>query len=560
MRKIDGITLISLVITIVVLLILTGFSYSVLIGENGIISKANHAKLMTEVQACIEEIELAKLGMKIDKVKKISLENIESEINEYLGEDKAESFNIKNDEEKIFFLYKGYIFSIDKYSKVQYEGEDENLLKPFLGMSGYVEDGLILLFDGENNTGEDKHSNDSTIWKDLSKSKNDAELMGGASWEEDGLRLDGKTGKAKFKGDIPNNYTIFITLEADELVGTYPRLFGEDPFPSMHLRSVSSYALSFNGQNLDKVFPGYIYISPKKKVNICITYDGRYISLYYDGEKVSEIPTSTLPASTINAYLGAREANDRQLKGKIYNFMIYDRVLNYKEIQKNKNICMKEEQKSNISVYEEEGLTLLYDGIENTEKLHDDTVSIWKDLSGGDNNGVLSGGTSWGENHLNLDGNTGKVAYKGTITDEYTISMTLKADKVNTHPRLFAENSFPTVYLYSNASEKSYDFSLYAHGKDTKFITRTAIEENKLTNVCITYDGAKIVLYVDGVKKGELDSTIKAKSTVTAFIGGREANDRQLKGKIYNYLVYDRVLTEEQIYNNASVSLERFKD
>ena len=43
-KKEQGITLIALVVTIVVLLILAGVSIAMLIGENGIITRASEAK------------------------------------------------------------------------------------------------------------------------------------------------------------------------------------------------------------------------------------------------------------------------------------------------------------------------------------------------------------------------------------------------------------------------------------------------------------------------------------------------------------------------------------
>lgn len=57
-----GITLIALVITIVVLLILAGVSIAMLTGNNGLITKADYAKLKTEVSQMQEELELFKTG------------------------------------------------------------------------------------------------------------------------------------------------------------------------------------------------------------------------------------------------------------------------------------------------------------------------------------------------------------------------------------------------------------------------------------------------------------------------------------------------------------------
>ncbi len=57
-NKSKGITLISLVITIIVLLILAGVTIAMLTGDNGIIGKAGEAKFKTELSAVAEEYDL----------------------------------------------------------------------------------------------------------------------------------------------------------------------------------------------------------------------------------------------------------------------------------------------------------------------------------------------------------------------------------------------------------------------------------------------------------------------------------------------------------------------
>ena len=56
----EGITLIALVVTIVVLLILAGVSLNLVLGNNGIITKAQDAKLMTRAGSAEDEVELWK--------------------------------------------------------------------------------------------------------------------------------------------------------------------------------------------------------------------------------------------------------------------------------------------------------------------------------------------------------------------------------------------------------------------------------------------------------------------------------------------------------------------
>ena len=66
MKNEKGITLIALVVTIVVLLILAGVSISMLTGENGIVTRAQEAKIMTELATVNEAIDLYKTEKTMD--------------------------------------------------------------------------------------------------------------------------------------------------------------------------------------------------------------------------------------------------------------------------------------------------------------------------------------------------------------------------------------------------------------------------------------------------------------------------------------------------------------
>lgn len=66
MRKQNGITLIALVITIIVLLILAGVSIAMLTGENGILSNATQAQIDTDRENAIESIDLALQAIKVE--------------------------------------------------------------------------------------------------------------------------------------------------------------------------------------------------------------------------------------------------------------------------------------------------------------------------------------------------------------------------------------------------------------------------------------------------------------------------------------------------------------
>ena len=67
MRKQKGITLIALVVTVIVLIILAGVSISLVLGENGIVSKAKKAKENTELAKTEEETMLNDLAKQIEE-------------------------------------------------------------------------------------------------------------------------------------------------------------------------------------------------------------------------------------------------------------------------------------------------------------------------------------------------------------------------------------------------------------------------------------------------------------------------------------------------------------
>ena len=67
MKNQKGITLIVLVITIIVMLVLAGVSINTIVGENGILSKAQSAKLLSEESAWIENAEMIATQAVINK-------------------------------------------------------------------------------------------------------------------------------------------------------------------------------------------------------------------------------------------------------------------------------------------------------------------------------------------------------------------------------------------------------------------------------------------------------------------------------------------------------------
>ncbi len=105
-EKINGVTLISLAITIVVLLILAGVTLSLTIGDTGIITQAQKAKASQEIAAIKEDMQLAILDKELEKGGTgLTKEELEEIAGNY-GELQEDGNTIKTDE--------GYEIKIDE--------------------------------------------------------------------------------------------------------------------------------------------------------------------------------------------------------------------------------------------------------------------------------------------------------------------------------------------------------------------------------------------------------------------------------------------------------------
>ncbi|MFQ7075032.1 MAG: leucine-rich repeat domain-containing protein [Clostridia bacterium] len=111
----NGITLIALVITIIILLILAGVTIATLTGDNGILTQAGNAKEATQKAEAQEEVNLALANLKIeenqrdisqDEKKKILFE----ELKQFYPEQEPESI-VSVEGEKIFIKHRGYEFN-----------------------------------------------------------------------------------------------------------------------------------------------------------------------------------------------------------------------------------------------------------------------------------------------------------------------------------------------------------------------------------------------------------------------------------------------------------------
>ncbi len=138
--KEKGITLISLVITIIILIILSGVTLQVTIGKNGLITRAQKQKEEQEIIIITEELEIRKATVAVENNGKVTIEDYL----EYLqGNGKLQNNEITSVEEEN--EENTYIIVDDKYTYLLQEEKNGNLLIIYEGKAGKLKPRIVNL-------------------------------------------------------------------------------------------------------------------------------------------------------------------------------------------------------------------------------------------------------------------------------------------------------------------------------------------------------------------------------------------------------------------------------
>lgn len=216
----------------------------------------------------------------------------------------------------------------------------------------YVKDRLILHYDGINNTGEgdDKHSNTTMTWKDLSGQENNATLNGfnnteTSGWKENRLVFDGEDDWVRLKNIIKNQEAFTIEYVANKkrnksweyLWGVKANYFG------LESNAADSRLWYYcNNEKKEHVSITDIKGNNNEVVSNTIAINGKLMKIYKNGIKLREIEVENLPSvyTTVGDNFGIGADGDGNYKTMIdyYTFRIYDKALSDAEIRKNYEI------------------------------------------------------------------------------------------------------------------------------------------------------------------------------------------------------------------------------
>ena len=124
-KETNGITLIALVVTIVILLILAGVSINLVLGPNGIITRAQEAAQKKDLESAREKLSLA---LAVVYIEKLVMANYEDSMLEELVAKIEPDAVIFKEEDMDYISLNGYIFILNREVPElgEYDGTEAN--------------------------------------------------------------------------------------------------------------------------------------------------------------------------------------------------------------------------------------------------------------------------------------------------------------------------------------------------------------------------------------------------------------------------------------------------
>ena len=579
----SGITLVALVITIIILLILSSVSVYFL-STNNILDRASNSREVTLKVQALDELRIMLLNPQIDNNGQTTLQNALDYLKSNEETKGVEVIEDSITDTSFHVSYKGFIFEVDSFLNVSLQGEsssDNNI-----NNIPYISDNLVLYLDGINNAGS-SHNSAATTWKDLSGNNNDAELKNinntyNSGWKEKGLQLDGNDDGIYLGNKIKDLFKTSNTIEfclmfnesnsRDILMGNYTNTYDINYEKYMNNRS----RIYFNHFELDTAGKNDAF--PVGSV-ITITYVFRkeksVIDLYVNGN-FFETCTSNLfkdfSYDFLDVWLGRDfRTGSTVTKGTIYSVRMYSDELTNSEIQTNyytdQERFYEADSDTNFS-YIKENLKLYYDGINNAGNYHDYQSSIWKDLSGNNNDAQLKNFSfnsisGWNTNSLAFDGNDDGVYLSNMLKDlfksDFTFEMYLKCSESQ---RDILLGNY--INSYSISFEQYYNnFRLWWNdGKIDTYVNNVFDTNNSHIAITLDKENQTLKVYKNGNLIGSINNSLLKSynyNFIDAYIGrDYRTGSTAFKGVMYSIRAYDKCLTQEEITHNYNEDVRRF--
>ena len=217
--------------------------------------------------------------------------------------------------------------------------------------------------------------------------------------------------------------------------------------------------------------------------------------------------------------------------------------------------------------YIQDGLVLWYDGYANNGATRNTTTTTWKNLASSSYTGTVYSGTTaaatWYKDYLYLDGTDDWVKIAALNLNTPTVEMVFNKTAVTGETEEvmignFASGGYGLTYIRKQLAG---EFNIGG----TYYLIYKPMTLNKKEVLSTSYDKSTIKLYSNGAfyDKKDVAGTIQSptNSTIMAIGANPDASTvtgGYYKGNVYSVRMYDRPLTEEEVYHNYMYDKERF--
>ena len=215
--------------------------------------------------------------------------------------------------------------------------------------SAYIQDGLVVQFDGIENVGAGLvHDASATSWVDLSGNGRDGTRQGVTSWTSNGLKVESATVANKsvvsFDGSHTAAFTIETCLEVHKSNGAYGRIVAgssDNNEPALCCNGTAAAVPRVYGFGVDKDIGTTTYNANVLHTSSLLQSGDKNdgVFWYHDGALLGTTSISSTSTGSTTAYLGNRVSDyARGIDATYHSVRIYNRALTANEIAFNSNI------------------------------------------------------------------------------------------------------------------------------------------------------------------------------------------------------------------------------
>ena len=425
----------------------------------------------------------------------------------------------------------------------------------------YVQDGLVVQWDGIDNAGTGVHNPNAAVWKNLASANGayDLTLTNSASWNAEGRALVVNGVSAVADGVTPEYKTIEVVCKRTSSSGRMMFHSGLNTRFVIFDADSGNQRAYFSGDTKDdhSVTTKYIY-QPyySSEINfIAGRYDdnGKVTDVFKDANQREDGARGNSWGTGTGITIGGRlnTSNPYLWYGEVYAIRLYNRRLTKAELARNHRIDCKRFLTS--SSYIQEGLTAHWDGIDNVGRgQHDSTAKTWKNLVSGGLDLTLGTGI-WTDESLMSIGKSDLAATGTTYQAFNSIEVVFANAKHNTSSIMFNTGLANRYFalggqfcMFKNYYAATNTVNRYSKGRySASGVVSTG-------NDAIYINGANAMSGTHGDQWGVVDAYVQ--------IGGRTGanNAYAYNGDIFAIRTYSNTLNANKVSYNYKVDRRRF--